>query len=85
MKITSKTSEFQSCPEYIGRAVCVDVTPLKKMQSSFGEREVFKVVFETTSERPDGSKFCVWSNFLAPSLHREGQPDKVHARMADAI
>ena len=55
MKIKSNNSNFEPCPEYTGRAVCVDCTPLKKQQSQFGERDVFKVVFETTIEREDGT------------------------------
>jgi hypothetical protein len=38
--------EFDPCPEYQGRAVCVDVTPLKEYQTSFGPKMKFKLVFE---------------------------------------
>ena len=71
MKIKSNNSNFEPCPEYTGRAVCVDCTPLKKQQSQFGERDVFKVVFETTIEREDGSRFCAWSRNFTPTLNEK--------------
>lgn len=71
MKIKNNNSNFEPCPEYTGRAVCVDVTPLKKQQSQFGEREVFKIVFETLIEREDGSRFCAWSKNFTASLNEK--------------
>jgi hypothetical protein len=38
--------DFDPCPEYQGRAVCVDVTPLKEYQTSFGPKMKFKFIFE---------------------------------------
>ena len=71
MKIKSNNSNFEPCPEYTGRAVCVDCTPLKKQQSQFGERDVFKIVFETLIEREDGSRFCAWSRNFTPTLNEK--------------
>lgn len=71
MKIKSNNTNFEPCPEYTGRAVCVDCTPLKKQQSQFGERDVFKIVFETTLEREDGSRFCAWSRHFTPTLNEK--------------
>jgi hypothetical protein len=71
MKIKSNSSNFEPCPEYTGRAVCVDVTPLKKQQSDYGEREVFKIVFEVDATRPDGSRFLVWSRNFTPTLNEK--------------
>lgn len=71
MKIKSNNSNFEPCPEYTGRAVCVDSTPLKKQQSQFGERDVFKIVFETQIEREDGSRFCAWSRNCTPTLNEK--------------
>src|SRR5204863_8109215 len=71
MKIKSGSSNFEPCPEYTGRGMCVDVTPPKKQQSQFGERDVFKVVFETTIEREDGSRFCTWSRNFTPTLNEK--------------
>jgi hypothetical protein len=61
MKIQANSSKFEACPEYTGRAVCVDVTPLRKQQSQYGERDVFKLVFEVDLEKEDGGRFGVWS------------------------
>lgn len=71
MKLTKKTQSFDPCPEYTGVAVCVDVTPLKKVESAYGPKEVFRVVFETKSLREDGSPFCVWSRGFTASLHEK--------------
>ena len=71
MKIKSNSSNFEPCPEFTGRGVCVDVTPPRKQQSQFGERDIFKVVFEVDAERDDGSRFCVWSKNFTPSLNEK--------------
>ena len=44
-------------------------SPLRKQQSQFGDRDVFKVVFEVDMDRDDGSRFCVWSKPFTPSSH----------------
>lgn len=69
MKIKSNSGNFEPCPEYTGSAVCVDVTPLKTMQTQFGPKEKFRFVFETRELREDGSPFCVWSQPFTPSYH----------------
>jgi hypothetical protein len=71
MKIKATNGNFEACPEFTGKAVCVDVTPLRKQQSQFGERDVFKVVFEVDMDREDGSRFCVWSRNFTPSLNEK--------------
>ena len=71
MKIKGNNSNFEACPEFTGKAVCVDVTPLRKQQSQFGERDVFKLVFEVDLDKPDGSRFCVWSHNFTPSLNEK--------------
>jgi hypothetical protein len=71
MKIISSNSNFEPCPEYTGRAVCVDSRPLKKQQSQYGERDVFRFVFETLIEREDGSRFRAWSRNFTPSLNEK--------------
>ena len=68
MKIANPNSRFEPCPEFTGPAVIVDVTPLRKEQSQFGEQEVFRVVFEVDMDKPDGSRFCVWSRRMTPTL-----------------
>lgn len=73
MKLSYKSGggNFEPCPEYTGRAVCVDVTPPETQQSQYGEREVFKLVFEVNFQREDGSPFCVWSRPFTPSLNEK--------------
>jgi hypothetical protein len=71
MKIQANSSKFEACPEYTGRAVCVDVTPLRKQQSQYGERDVFKVVFEVDMQKEDGSRYAVWSRNFTPTLNEK--------------
>jgi hypothetical protein len=71
MKIKTNNSNFEACPEFTGKAVCVDVTPLRKQQTAYGERDVFKVVFEVDLNREDGSRYCVWSRNFTPSLNEK--------------
>lgn len=71
MKIQSSNSKFEPCPEFTGKAVCVDVTPLRKQQSQYGERDVFKVVFEVDLQKEDGSRFAVWSRNFTPTLNEK--------------
>jgi hypothetical protein len=71
MKIQANSSKFEACPEYTGRAVCVDVTPLRKQQSQYGERDVFKIVFEVDLQKEDGNRFAVWSRNFTPTLNEK--------------
>jgi hypothetical protein len=71
MKIKANNSTFEPCPEFTGKGVIVDVTPLRKQQTQFGERDVFKVVFEVDKVREDGSRFCVWSRNFTPTLNEK--------------
>lgn len=71
MKLTKNSKSFEPCPEYSGQAVVVDVTPLKKTETAYGPKETFKVVFETSLLREDGTPYCVWSRGFTPSLHEK--------------
>lgn len=73
MKLSSNSnpSTFEPHPEYDGVAVCVDVTPLKTTQSSYGDRETFRLVFETTETREDGSRFLLFSRNFTASIHEK--------------
>ena len=72
MKLTANNTKFEQCPEFTGRAVCVDVTPLRKRQSQYGEQEVFKLVFEVELEKEDGGgRYCVWSRNFTPTLNEK--------------
>jgi hypothetical protein len=69
MKIKTNSGNFQPCPEYTGSAVCVDVTPLKTVQTQFGPKEKFRFVFEIGEMKEDGTPWCVWSAPFTPSYH----------------
>ena len=73
MKITAKpdSSNFEPHPESDCTAVCVDVTPLKTVESAYGKRDVFKLVFESSIHRDDDRPFLVWSRNFTPSLHEK--------------
>jgi hypothetical protein len=73
MKLTKRGGgAFNPHDEGTFRAVCVDVTPLVKQMSKFGESEVFRIVFETDAPaREDGSRQCVWSRGFTPSLNEK--------------
>jgi hypothetical protein len=74
--ITNKGGgDFEPAPEGNGKAVCVDVTPIKVVQTQWGEKEKFRFVFEldpaSFGTKKDGSRFCVWSAGLVPSSHKK--------------
>ena len=69
MRMPSSDKKFEVCPEYKGRAVCVDATPLKRYETAFGPKDKFKLVFEVDLVRDDGSRFAVWSKPFTPSSH----------------
>lgn len=74
MKLSEKKGgDFTPHPESDGtiKAVIVDVTPLKKVQSEYGERDVFRLVYESEVEDDDGKRFCVWSRPYTPSLNEK--------------
>jgi hypothetical protein len=69
MRIKTNSGNFQPCPEYTGSAVCVDVTPLKTVQTQYGPKEKFRFVFEIGDTKDDGTPWCVWSAPFTPSYH----------------
>ena len=74
MKLSEKKGgDFQPHPETDGtvKAVIVDRTPLKKVQSEYGEREVFRIVYETEVEDDQGKRNCMWSRPYTPSLNEK--------------
>lgn len=74
MKLSEKKGgDFTPHPETDNavKGVIVDVTPLKKGQSEFGERDVFRLVYETEVTDDDGKRFCVWSRPYTPSLNEK--------------
>jgi len=65
--------DFTPHPETDGtvKAVIVDLTPLKSRVTKFGEREEFRLVYETEVTNDDGRRFCVWSRGYTPSLNEK--------------
>ena len=74
MKLTEKKGgDFTPHPQTEGKvkAVIVDVTPLEKKQSQYGEREVFKIVYESEVLREDGTPYLIWSRQYTPTIHEK--------------
>ena len=78
MGITATKSQgggnFQPCPEYQGRAVCVDITPLKPYETQFGTKEKFKIAFEIDlidESRNPKQPWVVMTAPMTPSLHEK--------------
>lgn len=74
MKLSEKKGGgFAPHPETEGtvKGVIVDITPLKKMQSTFGERDVFRVVYETGVKDDEGKPYCMWSRPYTQSLNEK--------------
>jgi hypothetical protein len=75
MKLSEKrNSNFSPHPETDGpiKAVLVDVTELKKRITAYGEKEEFRLVFETECEDEENDRrFCIWSRGYTPSLNEK--------------
>ena len=71
MVVSLKTNNFEACPDYVGRAVIRDFTPVKRKPSLYGDRDVLKAIVEVDLLRTDGTRHRVWSNYMTPSLHEK--------------
>lgn len=74
MKLSEKKSgDFVPHPITEGtvKGVIVDVTPLKKQQSQYGEREVFRLVYQTEVTDEEGRPCYIWSRGYTPSLNEK--------------
>lgn len=75
MKLSEKKqSNFSPHPETDGpiKAVLVDVTELKKRMTQYGEKEEFRLVFETeVMDEENDRRFCIWSRGYTPSLNEK--------------
>ena len=71
MKLTKKSQSYEPCPEFAGQVVCVDVTPLKAIETAYGPKDHFRLVFESPLLRDDGAPYCIWSRNFTPSLHEK--------------
>ena len=78
MGITVSTKQtggnFTPCPEYTGRAVCVDITPLKAYETEYGVKQKFKIAFELDLLDKTRNPVQPWVVMTAPmtaSLHEK--------------
>ena len=75
MKLSEKrNSNFTPHPETDGpiKAVLVAVTELKKRMTAYGEKEEFRLVFETEAyDDENDRRFCIWSRGYTPSLNEK--------------
>lgn len=75
MKISEKKqSNFTPHPETEGpiKAVLVDITELKKRMTQYGEKDEFRLVFETEAmDEENDRRFCIWSRGYTPSLNEK--------------
>lgn len=75
MKLSEKrNSTFTPHPETDGpiKAVLVDITGLKKRVTKYGEKDEFRLVFETEAmDEENDRRFCIWSRGYTPSLHEK--------------
>jgi len=78
MGITVSTKQtggtFAPCPEYTGRAVCVDITPLKTYETEYGPKQKFKIAFELDMIDKTRNPVQPWVVMTAPmtaSLHEK--------------
>ena len=76
MKLSEKKqSNFTPHPDSNGeyvKAVLVDITDLKKRVTQYGEKEEFRLVFETeVMDTENDRRFCIWSRGYTPSLNEK--------------
>jgi len=75
MKLSAKrNSNFIPHPETDGpiKAVVVDVTELKNRKTAFGDKDEFRLVFETECEDEENDRrFCIWSRGYTPSFYEK--------------
>ena len=75
MKLSEKKqSNFTPHPETEGpiKAVIVDITDLKKRMTQYGEKEEFRLVFETECmDEENDRRFCIWSRGYTQSLNEK--------------
>jgi hypothetical protein len=75
MKLSEKrNSNFTPHPETDGpiKAVLVDITELKKRVTQYGEKDEFRLVFETEAmDEENDRRFCIWSRGYTPSLNEK--------------
>ena len=71
---TGGGKEYEPCPEYNGKAVCVDVSPLKEYDTEYGKKMKFKFVFEIDlldTTRDPVRSWVVLTKPMVASLHEK--------------
>lgn len=66
--------DFQPCPKYAGRAVCVDITPLREYETQYGIKQKFKIAFEIDlidKSRTPAQPWVVMTAPMTPSLNEK--------------
>jgi hypothetical protein len=75
MKLSEKKGgDFQPHPATDSpvKGVIVDITPLKKRMTAFGEKEEFRIIYETeVVDEENDRRFCVWSRGYTASLNEK--------------
>jgi hypothetical protein len=75
MKLSEKrNTNFTPHPETDGpiKAVLVDITELKKRTTQYGDKDEFRLVFETECmDEENDRRFCIWSRGYTPSLNEK--------------
>jgi len=75
MKLSEKkNSNFTPHPESDApiKAVIVDITDLKKRTTQYGEKDEFRLVYETEcKDEENDRRFCIWSRGYTPSLNEK--------------
>jgi hypothetical protein len=71
---TGGGKEYEPCPEYNGKAVCVDVSPLMEYDTEYGKKMKFKFVFEVDildTARDPVRPWVVLTKPMVASLHEK--------------
>jgi len=70
-KRNSNFTPHPECPDPI-KAVLVDITELKKRVTQYGDKDEFRLVFETECmDEENDRRFCIWSRGYTPSLNEK--------------
>jgi hypothetical protein len=70
-KKNSNFTPHPECPDPI-KAVLVDITELKKRTTQYGDKDEFRLVFETECmDEENDRRFCIWSRGYTPSLNEK--------------
>ena len=76
--------EYAPCPEYTGKAVCVDVTPLKEYETEYGTKKKFKFAFEIDlidDTRDPVQPWVVFTKPMVPSGEQGARPREPHRQV----